>query len=110
MGEYCAAACWASKLSTGGNEVCRRGCADEVVEAIEGLRDLVAPLGSASVGRCLGNANDDGPGGEVAEYGGEAMMRGSVDERSVSIACRCLCGEVHMLELRSDWWLVRKGR
>ena len=43
------------------------------------MRDFVAPLGSARLGRCFGSASDDGPGGEVAEYGGEAMIREFVE-------------------------------
>ena len=46
---------------------------EDVVEAMDGFRDLVMPLGSAKLGRCFGKASGDGPGGEVAEFGGDAM-------------------------------------
>lgn len=44
-----------------------------MIEAMDGLRDLGTPPGSARVGRCLGRASGEGPGGDVAEYGGDAM-------------------------------------
>ena len=47
-----------------------------MVETSEGLRLLTAPApGRAREGLCRGSARGDGPGGDVAEDGGDAISR-----------------------------------
>lgn len=84
FGENCAlrsassaSRCCASKLSGGGNDVCRRGCADPLEGADEPFRETWP--GSASLRpppRCLGNARPE-------EEGGEAMVEMLVGESVV---------------------------